>query len=466
MLQVINPATGELLREFPEDTAESVAKKFSKAQQAQPAWAALPGDARREALVAFRNMLLEKRDELGATLTSETGKPIRQSLSEISTTAERLDFFVDNFAAVIAPDEVFRYPSEATPDPQGPTLEERITYEPLGVIANISAWNFPYFVGTNVIAPALLTGNAVLYKPSELATSTGLLVTEMLHRAGVPKDVFQAVVGGPEAGRLVLEQELGGVFFTGSHDTGVQIAARAAVGMMRIQLELGGKDPVYVCEDINVEAVAASVADGAFYNTGQSCCAVERVYVHKRLYKPFLEAFVECVKAFTVGDPSDEKTFVGPVARPGQLEALQHQVQDALEKGASVVLGGEPVEGPGRFFAPTILVNVDHTMSVMRDESFGPVIGIKEVANDAEAISLMNDTRYGLTAAVYTRDGNRARKILGALQTGTVYWNCCDRISPRLPWTGRKHSGVGSTLSVLGIRAFVTPKAWHLKSVC
>jgi len=215
---------------------------------------------------------------------------------------------------------------------------------------------------------------------------------------------------------------------------------------------------------VDVKAAAAAVADGAFYNTGQSCCAVERVYVHEKIYDAFVKAFVDEVKTFKVGDPLDEKTYIGAITRKPQLDVLKKQVADAKKKGARLLAGGAPIKGKGNYFAPTVLADVDHTMAVMRDESFGPIIGLMAVADDESAVKLMNDTEYGLTSSVYTPDEKRARKILNRMQSGTVYWNCCDRVSPRLPWSGHKHSGIGLTLSTYGIQTFTRPKAWHLRS--
>jgi acyl-CoA reductase-like NAD-dependent aldehyde dehydrogenase len=234
--------------------------------------------------------------------------------------------------------------------------------------------------------------------------------------------------------------------------------------MVKVQLELGGKDPIYVCDDVDAKAAAAAIADGAFYNTGQSCCAVERVYVHERIYPAFLAAFVAEVKGFRMGDPLDESTYIGAVTRRPQLAVLKQQVADARRKGARVVTGGNVVRGKGNWFEPTVLADVDHTMSVMRDESFGPIIGVQPTAGDEAAVELMNDTEYGLTAGVYCTDERRARRILSRVHAGSVYWNCCDRVSPRLPWSGVKHSGLGLTLSTYGIQTFTRPKAWHLRA--
>jgi acyl-CoA reductase-like NAD-dependent aldehyde dehydrogenase len=286
----------------------------------------------------------------------------------------------------------------------------------------------------------------------------------MLHEAGVPRDVFVPVIGDGATGAALIRQPVDGIFFTGSYATGAKIAASAGRRILKVQLELGGKDPVYVCDDVDVDATAAAIADGAFYNTGQSCCSVERIYVHESVHDAFVRAFVEEVRGYKQGDPMDESTYIGAITRRPQLDVLRRQVADAKKKGAKLLLGGSTIRSKGNWFAPTVFSEVDHTMSLMKDESFGPIIGIQAVADDDAAVDQMNDTDYGLTAGVYTHDARRARKILGHVNAGSVYWNCCDRVSPRLPWSGVKHSGIGLTLSTYGIQTFTRPKAWHLKS--
>jgi acyl-CoA reductase-like NAD-dependent aldehyde dehydrogenase len=398
--------------------------------------------------------LVARKDELALTLTREMGKPITQAKNELSAMPGRIDFFLENTEATLR---------QETVGTQAP-MTELIEHEPLGVVANVSAWNYPWFVGSNVFVPALLTGNTVLYKPSELATLTGLAITGLLHEAGVPEDAFIAVVGSGEVGSTLVDQPVDGVFFTGSYATGRRIAERVAPRLVRVQLELGGKDPAYVTNDADAAAAAASLADGAMYNAGQSCCSVERIYVHERAAEPFMEALVETVRGFRVGDPEEAETYIGPVARAAQLAILEAQVGDAVAKGAKLVVGGHRLERKGNYFEPTVLSDATNAMSVMREESFGPIIGVSRVRSDEEAVSLMNDTEYGLTAGVYGRDPERARNILKQINAGSVYFNCCDRVSPRLPWTGRRHSGIGSTLSKYGILAFVQPKAWHVRA--
>jgi acyl-CoA reductase-like NAD-dependent aldehyde dehydrogenase len=454
-LTIHNPATGELVIALPADDAESVAAKAATARAAQPQWAATEVNERLACIARFRAGVVRDLEQLAATLTRETGKPIRQARNELNGLLPRIAFFLDETPTTLTPETVHEEGG----------MREQIQHEPLGVIVNISAWNYPWFVGCNVILPALLAGNAVLYKPSEYAALTGLEIARLLHEAGVPRDVFTCLVGGGEVGAALLAQEVDGVFFTGSHATGKRIAETVGQRFIKLQLELGGKDPTYVCEDANPQAAAESLADGAMYNTGQSCCSVERIYVHEKIHDAFVEAFVKTVRGMKRGDPLNEETYIGAITRAPQLQVLQRQVEDAVARGARLLAGsGVPAPGPGNWFDPVVLAGVDHGMEIMREESFGPVIGIQKVRDDEEAIGLMNDTRYGLTAGVYTPDEERARRILARVHAGSVYWNCCDRVSPRLPWSGVGDSGVGLTLSKYGILAFTRPKAWHLRS--
>ncbi|MDX2020014.1 MAG: aldehyde dehydrogenase family protein [Deltaproteobacteria bacterium] len=452
-LQVWNPSTGQVVQTLEADTPESVQHKVAAVKAGSAAWASTPVFERCETLARFRHLVVQNADELAHTTTLETGKPISQARNEVKAFDARLAFFLEHAAAELQAREVH----------QEAGLHERITWEPLGVVANISAWNYPYFVGGNVFVPALLTGNAVVYKPSEFAANTGRKLVDLLWQAGVPKDALALVIGGGAAGSALLESPINAVFFTGSYATGVRVAAQAATHLLKVQLELGGKDPIYVMEDANVASAAEATADGAFYNAGQSCCAVERLYVHERIYDAFVEHFVKTVDGFVVGDPMDPKTYIGPLTRAAQLDVLEAQVADALAHGARVLRGGQRLQRPGFYFAPTVVADANHQMQLMREESFGPVIGIQKVSSDDEAAALMKDTPYGLTAGVYGQDQGRAMKLLGQMNTGSVYFNCCDRVSPRLPWSGRGHSGLGTTLSTLGIAAFLQPKAWHLR---
>jgi acyl-CoA reductase-like NAD-dependent aldehyde dehydrogenase len=456
MLKVVNPATEAVLREVEEDTPATLGEKAAAARAAQPAWARRPLEERLSCVRRFGRLLDDRADELARLLTSEMGKPIRQSRGEIAAMQDRIAFFVDHTRGAVEDEVVLE---------EG-AVEERICWEPLGVVANVSAWNYPYFVGSNVFLPALLTGNAVLYKPSEHAALTGLAIAELLHEGGVPPEVFAPVIGAGEVGAALVDQPVDGVFFTGSYPTGRAIAAAVAGRMVKLQLEMGGNDPAYVCDGVDVAGTAAAVAEGAFYNAGQSCCAVGRVYVHRAVAPEFARALAETVAGYRVGDPTDEETYLGPLAREAQLAVLEARVEEAVSMGARVLCGGKRVPGRGWFFEPTVLDRVTHDMRLMCEETFGPVVGIAAVGGDDEAVERMNDTAYGLTAAVFTPERARAEAVLARVDTGSVYWNCCDRVSPRLPWTGRRRSGIGSTLSVHGIRAFVQPKAWHMNTGC
>lgn len=452
-LAIHNPANGALITQVATDDAASVATKAARARAAQPRWLAVPLIERKACIVRFRAGVVAELDALAAIMTSETGKPIRMSRNELNGLLGRIDFFLAEVDALLATETVF---ADAG-------MTEQIEHIPLGVVANISAWNYPWFVGGNVFIPALLTGNAVLYKPSEYATLTGLAMARLLHTAGVPDDVFIAVIGGGDVGAALQDQKIDGLFFTGSHATGARIAQHLGPRLVKLQLELGGKDPTYVCEDADPKIAAESLADGAMYNTGQSCCSVERIYVHEKVHDAFVAAFLQTVAGFQVGDPTLDSTYIGAITRAPQLDVLDAQVADAKAKGANLLTGGMRLPGPGNWYAPTVFSGVDHTMELMREESFGPIIGIQKVSGDAQAVELMNDSRYGLTAGVFTPDEGRARRLLSQVNAGSVYWNCCDRVSPRLPWSGHGDSGVGLTLSTYGIQTFTRPKAWHLR---
>ena len=453
-MKIINPATEEMIREVAEDTSETIQAKFKQLKTAQQSWAKVGVEQRIAAIQKFYDLVEEHKDELAHTLTSETGKPLQQSYNELNGARTRIKYFIDHSEKYLAEEWV-------TTD--GAT-KEKIVYEPLGIIANISAWNYPWLVGVNVFIPALIGGNAVFYKPSEYTILTGLHIRDLLYKAGVPPDSFQIAIGRGDVGELLLQLPLDGYFFTGSYKTGKYIAERVAGKMVPCQLELGGKDPLYVMDDIDdIEKTAADALEGVVYNNGQSCCAVERIYVQENIYEPFVKAYVELCVKMQVGNPLEKNTDIGPLSRKEQPAFLTGQVSDAVSKGATVVCGGKVAGGKGYFFEPTVLVNVNHTMKVMTEESFGPVIGIQKVKDDAEAIAMMQDTEYGLTAAVYSNSYQRAEAVMQQMDTGSVYWNCCDRVSAALPWSGRKQSGMGVTLSYHGIRAFVQPKAYHIR---
>jgi acyl-CoA reductase-like NAD-dependent aldehyde dehydrogenase len=453
-MKITNPADGKTIANLKEDSKKSIEKKLSLLKTGQKKWASTPIKKRIAIIQKFSALLEKNIEECANILTSEVGKPLSQSRGEVNGARNRIKWLSEHAEQYLA--------SETMHEDIG--LKEKIVYEPLGVICNISAWNYPYLVGTNVFIPALLAGNAVLYKPSEFATLTGLQIEKYLKLAGVPDDAFQVVIGAREAGEILLGQPLDGYYFTGSFATGNYIYQKVAPKMVPCQLELGGKDPLYVADDIaDIKSVAAGTADGAFYNNGQSCCSVERIYVHKKVYDKYVEEFVKEVKSYKIGSPTEDGVYIGALTREAQLDVLDKQVKDAIKKGAKVLTGGKRIAGKGHYYEPTVLVNATNKMAVMQEESFGPIIGIMKVNNDEEALQLMQDTKYGLTAAVYTPSEKRAEKMLSQINSGTAYWNCCDRVSGALPWSGRGHSGFGATLSIAGLRAFTKPKAYHLK---
>ncbi|MEO6188493.1 MAG: aldehyde dehydrogenase family protein [Ginsengibacter sp.] len=454
-MKIINPATEELITEVEEDSKIRIEEKFKALQLAQSSWQQIPLEERIKIVNQFSELLKKNIESLALTLTNEVGKPLPQSRNEINGAINRITWLTGNAVKYLS-DEIMHSENG---------LEEKISYEPLGVICNISAWNYPYLVGVNVFVPALLAGNSVMYKPSEYATLTGKEIEKLLTKSGVPDNVFYMAVGAKEVGEFLLDIPFDGYFFTGSYKTGKYIYEKVAPKMVPCQCELGGKDPLYVAGDVtDIKSVAAATADGAFYNNGQSCCAVERIYVQENIYERYVEEFVKEVRSFKSGMPTDDGIYLGALTRKDQLNILALQVNDAVQKGATVLTGGNRMDKKGYYFEPTVLANVNHDMLVMNDESFGPVVGIMKVINDEEAIQMMEDTEYGLTASVYSSDKSRAEKILQKLNTGSGYWNCCDRVSASLPWSGRKHSGFGVTLSHAGLRAFTKPKAWHLRS--
>lgn len=456
-MELINPKNNQLLKSLPEATPLEVKEGFLRAKEAQLLFQARPFSERAQVISRFKAALSESSEKIAMTQCLATGKPLSQCRGELSATLTRIDYFLQQTEGLLKSQLV-----------NSKGIKEEITQEPLGVILNISAWNYPLFVGSNIFIPALLTGNAVLYKPSESTAELGLIFKELFDQSGLAPYLFQSFTGGPEVGEALLDEAIDGIFFTGSFATGQKIRQRLAKRLIPGVYELGGKDPAYVREDAAITKAAQGLCEGGFYNAGQSCCGVERIYVHKAIYDDFLTAFVKEAQNWLLGDPLLETTKVGPLTRKEQVAFLANQVADALKKGARILYQGELPDkeselAKGHYFPPTVLTDVNHSMALMREESFGPIIGIQKVSDDEEALSLMNDTDYGLTASIYTRDEQKAREILRGLQVGSAYINCCDRVVPTLPWSGRRQSGVGSSLGKGGILAFLQPKAWHVK---
>ena len=425
---------------------------YNLARSEQVKWSETDLNERIQCIERFSKLLIENKRDLANELTQEVGKPITQSIGEIEGASKKCEFFINHSQELLQRQKVN----------QDGLTEEIIDYDSLGVIGHISVWNYPYLIGVNIFVPALIAGNAVLYKASEHCPKVGGSIASLLWKAGVPKNVFQNLKTSPEIGKALLELPLNGYFFTGSKDTGIEIAKALAHKLVPMILELGGKDPLYITNEIsNMDNAVDQAIDGVFYNNGQSCCSVERIYVHEDVYENFLSSFVKKVSNLKIGDPKETETYIGHVTRRDHIHKLNEHVQDALSKGANLEYGGAQVGD--KHFAPTVLTNVNHDMLVMREETFGPIIGIQKVSSDHEAIDLMNDTEYGLTSSVFCSDRKRGESILKRINSGTGYLNCCDRVSSYLPWSGRKSSGLGCALSKHGLYAFCSPKGYHLR---
>jgi len=453
-----SPIDGRLVAERPFVEGPLVDEAFATARRAQAAWRRAPLAERIAVVERASSALLARRDALARELTLQMGRPIRYAPFEIERCVERA-----RAMASLAPDAL----ADVVPPPlEG--FRRFVRREPLGVVLVLAPWNYPWLTAVNGVVPALLAGNAVVLKH---ATQTPLVAerfAEAFAEAGLPVGVFQALhLTHEETDRAI--RAPGGpdfVAFTGSVEGGRAVARAAGERFLGTNLELGGKDPAYVRDDADLAHAIENLVDGAMFNSGQSCCGIERIYVHERRFEAFVEGAVALARSYVLGDPLDPETTLGPLVRAEAAAFVRGQIDEAVAAGAKPLLDprGFPADCPGTaYLAPQILVGVSHRMRVMSEESFGPVVGVMPVRDDDEAIELMNDSRYGLTAAIWSRDAAAAEALGARLETGTVFLNRCDYLDPFLAWTGVKDSGRGCSLSRLGYEALTRPKSFHLR---
>jgi acyl-CoA reductase-like NAD-dependent aldehyde dehydrogenase len=451
-----NPATGELLRELDCANESEVLAAVARAKSAQPAWAELGLRRRIAILREFQARLHARKSEIAAAITREAGKPLAESLvTEVLIVLDTARFLIDNAFGLLR-EEPVPHGSLAAKLKRG-----LLVREPYGVIGIISPWNYPFSISATESLTALAAGNAVVLKPSELTPLVALELASLLHDSGIPKNVFQVIIGDGVAGAALVASSIDKLVFTGSVTTGKRIAATAADRLLPVVLELGGKDPMLVLDDANVDVASSAAVWGAFVNAGQACLSVERCYVHRSLYESFVDACAKKVKQLRVGNGMDADTDVGPMIHDRQVRLVEAHVEDAKARGARILTGGKRLSDLGpNFYAPTVLAEVTHDMRIMREETFGPVLPIMAFDNDDEAISLANESEYGLAASIFTRDAKRGERLARRIHAGTVMINdaiSCFGIS-EAPHGGVKASGIGRTHGRFGIDEMVRLK--------
>ncbi|SIO04756.1 aldehyde dehydrogenase family protein [Vannielia litorea] len=455
VLKCISPVDGSVFAERPVLSLEEARASVAEVRAAQAAWAARPLEERVKLVLAGVARVGEMTEEIVPELARMMGRPVRYG-GEFGGFNERAQYMAKIAADALADIEVG----------EDATFRRYIRRVPWGVVYVVAPWNYPYMTAINTVAPALMAGNTVVLKHATQTLLVGERMARAFHEAGVPEAVFRNVFLSHEVSdALIRERAFNFINFTGSVAGGQAMEKAAAGTFVPVSTELGGKDPGYVAEDADLDAAVDTLMDGAMFNAGQCCCGIERIYVHESLYDAFVEKSVAWVKALKLGNPLEEATTIGPMASPRFAATVRAQVADAVAAGAVAHIETLPEDDGGAYLTPQILTNVTHDMEVMREESFGPVVGIMPVSGDEEAIALMNDCRYGLTASIWTGDVERAARIGDALETGTVFMNRADYLDPGLCWTGCKDTGRGGGLSVIGYQNLTRPKSYHLKKV-
>lgn len=456
-LKTISPVDGRVFVERPLQTPIDIDRALDSARHAQPAWAALTLAARCELLSRAVDAFVFKAKDIAGEITWQMGRPLSHAPGEVRGFEERARHML-----AIAPQAL----AAIRPDDKT-GFQRQIKRVPLGVVAVVAPWNYPYLTAVNAVLPALIAGNAVVLKHSHQTPLCAERFGEAFAGAGVPVGVFQYLhLSHADTSLLMGDPRIATVCFTGSVAGGRAVVAATAAGFATSGLELGGKDPAYVRADANLAHAIDTLTDGAFFNAGQSCCGIKRIYVAAPRYEEFVAGVVELTHKYRLGSPLDPQTTIGPVVRAAAAASVRAQVHDAVARGARQLIDQASFAAsvPGTaYLAPQVLVDVDHSMPIMREETFGPAVGIMKVASDEEALRLMNDSDFGLTAAIFSTDTARAEALGDALETGTVFLNRCDYLDPALAWTGVKNSGRGCTLSPVGFEQMTRPKSYHFK---
>jgi len=456
-VQIVSPIDGRVYAERPVATGEQIAAAVARTKRAREVWGEITIKERVKFLEHFLDALISKNDEIVPELAWQMGRPVRYG-GEKRGVEERSRHMIGIAEESLKP--------SMRPHKDG--FERWIAREPLGTVMVIAPWNYPYLTAVNSIVPALMAGNAVILKHASQTLLVGERFAEAFKAAGLPDGLFQnLVLNHADTEKLIGSGQIDHINFTGSVEGGRRIERAAAGTFATLGLELGGKDPAYVRADARLDHAVENLVDGSFFNSGQSCCGVERIYVHASVYDRFVKDFVEVSRGWTLGNPLEADTVVGPMATGRFADLVRGQTLEALRKGAKAQLNTKHDldEESSPYLAPEVLTDVNHQMAVMREESFGPVVGIMKVRDDAEAIELMNDSPYGLTASIWTEDLAAAAKIGAKVETGTVFANRCDYLDPALVWTGVKETGKGGALSEIGYQNLTQPKSYHLRRV-
>ncbi|HUI60154.1 MAG TPA: aldehyde dehydrogenase family protein [Steroidobacteraceae bacterium] len=455
--KTVSPVDGSIYCERPLARHDEINAALGRAAHAQRAWRNVPVAERAAVCARFCDHFEARRDALAQELTWQMGRPIRHAPSEIGGTLQRAQHMID-----IAPEAL----SDLDPGPKA-GFERFVRREPLGVVFTIAAWNYPFLIAVNSVIPAIMAGNAVILKHSAQTPLCAERFADCMRAAGLPEGIFQYLhLTHEDTERVIGDPRVAFVAFTGSVDGGRAIQRAAVERFAGVGLELGGCDPAYVRHDADVAHAIENLVDGACFNSGQSCCGIQRIYVHEQVYEEFVAGAIALTQQYVLGDPTDPTTTLGPVVRPAAAEQIRRQVASSVASGARAAIDERlfPASRAGTaYVAPQLLLDVDHTMSVMREEIFGPVAGVMRVSGDEEAVRLMNDSDFGLTAAVWTRDLEAALALGDRVETGTWFMNRCDYLDPALAWVGVKDSGRGCTLSRVGYEHLTRPKSFHLR---